>query len=293
MTGSGFRRAWLAAALALAPAVATAAAGDLLLAQAGSIRAPSTVDPGASVMVTVPDARTTGRIELWGPVTQSGRGSMIDRVPAAGSVSFVAPSRPGSYELRHVGPGGEVLARTTLDVAAVPVTLSVPEKMSAGIEARVRWRGPAEPGDALQIVNPATGIVLEEVPAVGVPGDETETVMPAPDRTGEFHLRYWSASRNAALRSLPVEVVSGNAWLRMPIAARRGERFEVQWKGPVGESHAFRIVDPLTDTVIGSQPGAAEATLVAPTQTGDYRIRYVNTETGDVLADLPLNVGPR
>ena len=265
----------------------------LRLAQAASIHAPSTVDPGASVAVTVPGGRADGRIEVWGPVSESGRGSLLNSVPATDTVSLMAPRRPGSYELRYVSPNGAVRARTILDVAATPVTLSVPEQMSAGLDTKVRWRGPGNPGDMLQIVDPASGAVVSEAPAVAaVPGDKTETVLRAPEELGEYRLRYWSASRNAVLRALPVRVVQGNAWLRAPLTVHAEEPFEVRWYGPVSNDQAFRIVDPLTDTVAVSQPGAEQATLTAPGRTGNYRMRYVNTGTGHLLADLPLRVTP-
>ena len=284
----------LACALLLAiPEATSAETPSLRLAQAETIDAPSTVDPGAAVTVTVPGARADGRVELWGPVTESGRGERIDGVPAADTVSIAAPMRPGSYELRYVGPGGDVRARATLDVAAVPVTLEVPEKMSAGLDVRVRWQGPARPGDMLQIVDPASGRVVSEVPAVGAPGDRMETEMGAPEALGEYRLRYWSASRDTVLRSLPVEVVRGNAWLRSPLTVSAGRAFEVEWNGPVSREQEFRIVDPLTDTVLMSKPGGEEAMLRAPTRTGSYRVRYVNTETGFTHADLPLTVTPR
>ena len=285
----------LAGALMLgqSPAAASGPAPALELAQAAAITAPSTVDPGSVVTVTVPGARADGRVELWGPVTETGRGARIDGVPAADTVSIAAPMRPGSYELRYVGPGGDVRARATLDVAAVPVTLEVPEKMSAGLDVRVRWQGPARPGDMLQIVDPASGRVVSEVPAVGAPGDRMETEMRAPEALGAYRLRYWSASREAMLRSLPVEVIRGNAWLRSPLTVRAGETFEAEWNGPVSREQEFRVVDPLTDTVLTTKPGGESATLTAPTRTGSYRVRYVNTETGFTHADLPLTVTPR
>ena len=275
-----------------APPVAAETPG-LRLAQAGAIQAPSTVDPGASISVTLPGGDADGRIELWGPVTETGRGERLDSVPAADAVALMAPVRPGSYELRYVGPDGAVRARRSLDVAAVPVTLEVPEQLSAGLDTKVRWRGPGNPGDMLQIVDPASGMVLSEAPAVAAaPGDKTETVLRAPERLGDYRLRYWSAPRDTVLRSLPVKVVKGNAWLRAPLTVHRGAPFEVQWYGPISDDQAFRIVDPLTDTVVKSYPAADKATLAAPSRTGNYRIRYVNTETGHLLADLPLRVTP-
>ena len=279
--------------LSLAPAPADAEARALQLAQASGMDAPSTVDPGAAVIVALPEGHPGGRVELWGPVTQSGRGSLVDSVPAEGStVAMSAPTRPGSYELRQVSPGGAVLDRHVLEVAATPIRLSVPQGMSAGLDTRVVWEGPANPGDMLRIVDPTTGRTLSQAAATGTPGGRNETVIRAPERLGDYELQYWSARRESVLRALPVTVIRGNVWLRAPAAVKAGERFRVDWTGPTGE-HAFRIVDPLTDTVLTSEPGAEQATLTAPTRTGSYRLRYLNTETGHVFSDLPLKVTPR
>lgn len=282
----------------LAPPATTAEAPAMRLAQAAGIEAPSTVDPGANMTVRLAPGRSGGRIELWGPVTgpagATDPGTRLDTIPAEGStVSLSAPTQPGSYQLRHVSAGGAVRARTSLEVAAVPVTLSVPEQMAAGLDTRIVWRGPAGPRDMLRIVDPASGAVISEAPAAGTPGARNETVLRAPEALGDYRLQYWSGSRRSVLRSLPVTVVRGNAWLRTPVQVHAGETFTVEWRGPPSEDNAFQLVDPLTDTVITSQRGGGTATLTAPTRTGKYRIRYVNAETGHVFSDLPLQVAPR
>lgn len=273
---------------------ALAAGAPVRLAQAAAIDAPSTVDPGATVAVSLSGVTPGGRVEVWGPVSSAGKGSRLASVAVGDAFATLdAPRRAGSYELRYVTPSGAVQARTVLDVSASPVMLDLPERMSAGLGARVRWRGPAAPGDMLQIVDPETGSVVSEAPAAGQPGTETETTIRAPERTGAYRLRYWSGERRAVLRALPVRVVKGKAWLRTPAQVSAGARFAVQWSGPTGAGHAFRIVDPASGSVLASQPGSDTATLTAPDRPGGYRIRYVNSETGQVLSDLPLRVGAR
>ena len=261
------------------------------LAQTGAIEAPGTVDPGDSVVVTFRGATGDGWFELWGPITHTGRGGRLAIEPATGGrATLRAPMDPGSYELRFLTPGGVLRARTPFDVAAVPVTLSVPEQMGKGLETEIRWHGPARPGDLLQIVDPATGAVVSEVPAVGTPGARNITPIRSPEAPGDYLLRYVSGSRSVVLRSLPVTVVEGKAWLRSPVEVFAGEEFNVQWNGPLGDDHAFQVIDPVNDVVVSSQPGAESATLVAPGRPGDYRIRYVDVATGFVHADLPLQV---
>jgi Ca-activated chloride channel family protein len=261
-----------------------------------TITAADTVDPGAPVTVVISGGRPDGRIELWGPVTQSDKGGQIDSIPeAGGSVTLTAPAAAGSYELRYVNAANKVLARSTLDVAAVPVTLSAPRGLSAGIDVEIEWRGPAGPGDTIQVYDPSNGAVVNETPAEGRPGMANVAVLRGPERLGDYQIRYWSGARQVALRSLAVTVVAGNAWLRSPIEVSVGETFEVEWDGPTDTDHIYQIVDPETDTVVTSQTGSGSGStkLKAPSKPGAYRLQFVAVATGFILADLPLDVDPK
>lgn len=268
----------------------------LLIADQIKLDAPETVDPGAQVAVTISGGQSGGRIELWGPVTQSGKGGQIDSAAeAAGSAMLVAPEVPGTYELRYVNAANKLLAKLTLDVAALPITLSAAHGLGAGIDTPVEWRGPANPGDMIQIYDPAGGAVISEVPAEGRPGVINVAVLRGPEALGDYQIRYWSGTRQAVLRSLPVTVGAGDAWLRTPIEVFVGETFMVEWQGPSDADHLYQIVDPETDTVVTSQTGSGSgsARLMAPSAPGAYRVQLVNIATGSVLADLPLDVDPK
>ena len=205
-------------------------------ASAASIEGPFTVDPGQTVEMMVTGGVSGGRLEIWGPVTQSGRGSVIaSGEVSGGSVPVTAPDRSGSYELRYVSPSGALLARRSFEVAAVPVTLSVPQQFGTGI-----------------------------------PG----------------------------LRVLPIQVGPSRTWLRSPIEVFVGEPFPVSWEGPAEPDQQFQLVNPASDSVVSSAtpetgPRGLSATLRAPGRPGHYRVRLVNTQTGQVYSDLPLDVDPR
>jgi hypothetical protein len=299
-------RPWLVAVGFLGALVASAGAGPqapasgpaLQLAQAAAIEAPFTVDPGQTVSVTVTGGVTGGRLEIWGPVTQTGRGGLLAGGEAAGGpVPVTAPNEPGSYELRYVSPGGGLLARRSFEVAAHPVRLWVPEQLGAGIPGAVRWRGPARPGDRLQIVDPATGAVVSEAAAEGSAGAENLTMVRAPQAIGDYQLRYVSG-QGIVQRVLPIRVGPSRTWLRSPIEVFVRESFPVTWHGPAEEGQMFQIVEPESGTAVVSAapetgPASVSATLRAPARAGNYRLRLVNTQTGQVYADLPLDVDAR
>jgi Ca-activated chloride channel family protein len=256
------------------------------------IEAPETVDPGASIAVAITGG-TGGHIELWGPITQSAKGGRIDSVgDTGGSAVLTAPTTPGSYELRYVNAAGAMLARLSLDVAAIPITLSAPHGLGAGIDTRVEWRGPASPGDTIQVYDPVSGAVVSEAPAEGQPGAVNVAVLRGPETLGDFQIRYWSGTRQVPLRSLPVAVQPGDAWLRTPIEVFVGEIFLAEWQGPSDSDHIYQIVDPATSNVVTSLTGsgAGMAKLKAPSAPGAFRVQLINAQTGFVLADLPLDV---
>ena len=176
----------------------------------GAIQAPEAVDPGQAVTVSILDGKTGGRLELWRIADDGGKHERLGSVAVEGSrVAITAPGDPGSYRLRYVSADGRARASQPLEVTALPIVLSVPEQMRAGREAEVRWRGPAGSGDLLRIVDPDSGAVLSEVAATGSPGLENLTVLPAPDRTGDFILEYRSREPDATLRRLPISVTEG------------------------------------------------------------------------------------
>lgn len=260
---------------------------------AAEIDAPTTVDPGDSVAVRVPSATSGSTIELWGPVTTTGRGARIEAIPVTGgSATVQAPDRPGSYELRHVTPAGKTASRVAFDVAASPIFLSAPQGIGTGIQAPVQWRGPAEVGDMIQLYDPAAGTVLAEVPADGARGALNTVRLPGPSRVGAYELRYWSARRNMALRRLAVSIGEADGWLRTPLEVTTGERFQAEWKGPLDGNRAYRITNAGTGAVLAEVPAqdAGPVSLRAPSRAGAYRIQFVNLETGSVISDLPLDV---
>jgi hypothetical protein len=68
-----------------------------------------------------------------------------------------------------------------------------------------------------------------------------------------------------------------------------------EWLGPSDTNKIYQIVDPATGTIETSQTGSGSgsAKLIAPKKPGDYRVQFINAETGFVLSDLPLDVDPR
>ncbi len=170
------------------------------------INAPETVDRGQQVVVSVAGAGDGGRVEVWGPVGEQGGGQQIASAPlSGGSATLTAPQVSGSYELRFVNANGSTGARRAFEVAASPVMLTVPADVDAGATLTVTWRGPAKPGDTFQIVDAATGTVLQSTPVVGDSSAQNTSSLTVPDHRGQVELRYVGLD-GSVLRTVPFVV---------------------------------------------------------------------------------------
>jgi hypothetical protein len=191
---------------ATAHAQSTAQTKATVANEAGNpIDAPETVDPGQQVSVSVPGAGQDASVEVWGPVGEAGKGQRLASVPLAGGSALVtAPLVSASYELRYIDANGSTRAHRAFEVAASPVMLEVPVEVNANAMMQVTWRGPAKAGDMLQIVDPATGMVLQSTPVAGDPGAPNVSELVVPDHSGPLELRY-VALDGTVLRSIAVQ----------------------------------------------------------------------------------------
>lgn len=269
------------------PAIRFAASQGLIV--------PDTVDAAQKVTAIVSNA-IGGHLELWGPVTQAGRGGRILKLPVQGaSVLVRAPTDSGSYELRHIAPDGRIVARAPMDVVAAPVSLQVTDAVGIGGTIQITWLGPADPGDRLQIVSRRSGVLHGEIDAIGAGSRATKATMPAPAEPGLYELRYVNGD-NIVLRDTSFEVVSGGGWLRTPLAVSPGQRFELEWFGGLPPGFVFRIVtlrraSTLTETpVILGAGETATGVITAPNDPGKYQIQLVNPSSDNVVTSLPLTV---
>jgi Ca-activated chloride channel homolog len=74
--------------------------------------------------------------------------------PRGNPSTLTAPETPGSYELRYVLNGKQVVARAPISVLPVTVTLQAPDSVAAGAAFDIGWNGPNNPGDWVTIVAP-------------------------------------------------------------------------------------------------------------------------------------------
>ncbi len=179
----------------------------------------------AVVSVTAPDAvnilqtvkigwvgpgANRDRLEFFDPKDRAGKGTVLRAKRLVNgdmdnrTVELLAPSRPGTFELRYwSGDGRKALATKEIVVEPVAVTINGPASAATASSITVTWEGPGAYRDAIQIFDPAAkggkGAVLASKRLVN--GDYTNrtVTMKTPKTPGSYRLRYWNSDDNAML----------------------------------------------------------------------------------------------
>lgn len=188
--------------------------------------------------------------------------------------------------VRDDGSGPESTA------APPPAVLTGPTTSSAGAALALRWTGSVAPGDFMTIVprdaDEGTWSLLGFPDAAGGVG------LRAPDRPGDYELRYVSAADGTtrARRSLTVTTVG--AQLSAPLRVRPGDPIPVGWQGPGYPGDFLTIVHRGAEEGRWGYYAYTEAgtplTLRAPEESGTYEIRYVLDQSGRTLASVEVAV---
>jgi Ca-activated chloride channel homolog len=181
-----------------------------------------------------------------------------------------------------------------------PATLEFSGPVGAGAAFEVRWTGPANKGDYIDIVPRGATRTAGEISYAYVRDTRpTGAALRAPTAAGEYDVRYiveLESSRKAAV-VVPLSIVAATATLTAPAQAMGGATIKVEWSGPNGEGDYIDIVPEGKRETSGEIAYAytrdgTPATLTAPGSTGTYEVRYLLEGPGgrQVLARAPLSV---
>jgi hypothetical protein len=280
------RHTLLALAFALAPAAAHA--------EQATLSGPSQVSVGAPLA-----------IEWTGPgvgqdfisvdgvgLPESSYGSYV-YANAGTPAQLTAPDTPGRYVVRyHSGTSGyAVLASHPIEVVDVTATLTVPASVDAGAQFTLTWTGPGNASDFISI------------DPVGAPerdyGDyayatEPSVTLTAPDRAGQYVVRYHMGGSYRVIGQAPVVVGGVTASLTAAASVAAGSALEVSWTGPAN-SGDFLSIDSVGSPEIdyGSYAYAAAGnplTIRVPEAPGAYEVRYHTGGSYAVIGRTPLEV---
>ncbi|WP_163576494.1 vWA domain-containing protein [Halomonas faecis] len=223
-------------------------------------------------------------------------GSHLDytRTQRGSPLSLTAPDALGNYEIRYViQQSGRTLASRPITLTPITATLEVGDPIVPGGDFQVHWEGPNNPRDYITIVEAGA----EE-------GSHTDYVrtqrgspvtLEAPQEPGDYEIRYVVQQSGRTLASAPVTVATGDVSLSIEGSPETGGVVTVNWQGPGRYEDLIQIVEadspddaPAIHEARASQGSPLQ--LYAPASSGEYELRYKASDSGEVLASVPLTL---
>lgn len=194
--------------------------------------------------------------------------------------------------------GQLAVASTEKPLPAVPAKLMPPANIVAATDIQVGFEGPGEARDWVGFAKIGSGD-QEYLDYDWVRAATGAAAMRAPAEPGDYELRYVSARRTPPiLASVKVTVAPATATVSGPKSVMAGDVVSVAATGPGASGHwigfAPKGAGPgeYRDYVRPDESGKTQATLTAPSQPGDYELRYVLNESDKVVAAQPIVVLP-
>ncbi|MEZ5461443.1 VWA domain-containing protein [Dokdonella sp.] len=216
----------------------------------------------------------------------------------AGIVSLRAPAESGPIELRYVSPirKDSVLARVVLEVGDAEASIEAPDSVPAGAKVTITARGPVGKNHWIGFApkgSPITAYLQYGRPT----GPVSEIELMPPSEPGEYELRYVLNERERIIATRPITVVASTASVSGPSTAMAGDTVAVTASGPEGSMHWIGFAPAGSEAgsyrdYMRPQGAQTEGTLMAPTEAGDYELRYVLNEREKVIASQPVKVTP-
>ena len=255
--------------------------------------APATMMPidgvEASYPFTVSFEGPSGRISLH-PEGGDQYSSLDTALSLSGSpASLLAPSEAGNYELRYIASTGNcVLASMNLTVLPIQANLSAPMQVEAGFAFPIEFSGPQ--GIIAVFTTEMENGAYSDLSYYFTKWDKTPALT-APTQAGNYEIRYLDQNRGT-VAATQLEVVPSNASLSAPAQVEAGFEFPFEFSGPEGIVAIFT-----SDMQNGAYSSISyyftkwdkASTLVAPTQAGNYEIRYIDDNQG-TLATQAIEV---
>ena len=205
-------------------------------------------------------------------------------------VSVRMPTAPGPYELRYVlgGSGRTVLARRTIELTPLDVTLEAQASAPIGSTVPVTYNGPDYKNDYIAVSRPEdNGYENYRYTSKGNPAGVQMPVVP-----GTYELRYIFGQDRAIAARTTIEVTPLDVTLEAPGSAVAGSTIEVAWNGPDYRSDYISVARPDDDryeTYSYTSKGNP-ATVKMPLAPGDYELRYVLSQRNTVVARKAITV---
>jgi Ca-activated chloride channel family protein len=293
------------------PPVAEAPAEAASLPEA-SLEAPDTVEIGQTFVVTWQGpGEERDDIRLFDPARNQGEGKELRSRRIANAdfdqkqVRLVAPVTPGAYQLHYrYGRERAVIATRPIEVVEAQVSLSAPAAADIGSTVIVDWVGPGAVRDSIELFDPAAkqgeGALVSSKRVRNEDFENRKVRIIVPTEPGFYRLRYFNGDDRRVLATREIEVLAADVSLAAPDKIDMGRAFTVSWVGPGAARDSVELFDPAGNNGNGKLIASRRirngdfdnrtVELTAPTEAGQYQLRYFNGDSRTVLAMRAVEV---
>ena len=167
-------------------------------------------------------------------------------------------------------------------------TLDAPNESSVGESITVDWSGPGEKGDVIAVAEAGEKKTINKTPVTR--GTPPTIQMPA--TPGEYELRYILRQGRTVLATRPITVTAAEVTLDAPEQASVGSSVSINWEGPDIQGDVVAIAKVGEKKTINRTLTARgnPLSVLMPTETGEYELRYILRQGRTVLATRPITV---
>jgi hypothetical protein len=260
-----------------------------------SLSAPASARIGSEVPVTVTgSSNPRDFVSIVPKGSKAGFYAAYQYVSKPGVVKLTAPATAGEYEIRLLGAASPypTLASRPLLLENVEARVEGPAQVAAGAKFELRWTGPDNARDYVGIgdADPKGRLYITYAYTRG--GSPVSLV--APDKPGQYVLRYYLAEGNTVVASQPITVAGVTASVTAPAQVAAGKDVSIQWSGPNNPRDFITLLKAgspekrYADYAYTTKGNPLS--LRAPDEPGDYEIRYLTGQSYATLATTRITV---
>ncbi|GGL62638.1 VWA domain-containing protein [Wenxinia marina] len=258
------------------------------LLPSATVSGPATAVAGDTVDVSWTGPDEDGDYIAVGTAGESGSINYTytrDGTPAA----LQMPPTEGTYELRYIrGEGSVPLATSSIVVEPVPASVTAPDPAPAGATVPVDWTGPDYDADYIAVATPGEDGAIN----YAYTRDGTPAMLQLPTEPGDYEIRYVMAQDTTVIATAAVTVTDVSITVSPPAEAVAGDTVPVAWDGPDYAGDYIAVGVPGEDRSINytyTRDGTP-ADLQMPVEPGEYEVRYVLSQGGEIAATAPITV---
>ena len=208
------------------------------------------------------------------------------------------PDLPGLYELRYVSRSTKkVLARKTINVRKVEVTMQGPSIAHAGATIDVAWSNATNTKNYITVVAVgADNSVYNDYVYTRNPEGKGDLIVP--EIPGNYEIRYVTSQSKLVLASLQLSIKPISATVKADKTVGIDEVVNVSWTGPANKGDYLTIAEKKTkgkkyiSFKYAKKTGSGEpipVELKTPSEACDCEVRYISKK-GQIWAQESITV---